>query len=184
MNSSRFLISLLAALLVIAVTAAPALCEDVPSEVVKEAATPEVGSIEEFNLVHADTMTLTRQADKPQVFEGAVDIVLIDKAGEQTGIKAERIEIHYKQDLKKIDRIEAKGGVRISRLGTTASTELAIYRSEKNVIELLIDPRVEDSRGELTADKITVDLDTDDVIAQGNVKGVVYTQAFQETSEK
>ena len=136
--------------------------------------------IEEFRLIHADSMTLTRQKEKPQVFQGAVDIVLVDAKGEETGIKAEKITIYYEQDLKEIERIEAEGRVRVSRLGTVASTDRAVYRADENLIELLIDAHVKDSRGELSADKITVHLDTDDVEAEGNVRGIVYTDAFEE----
>ena len=138
----------------------------------------DASQIEEFRLIHADSMTLTRQKDKPQVFEGSVNIVLVDEAGEETGIEAEKITIFYEQGLKKIDRIEAEGRVRISRLGTDAATELAVYRSDKNIIELLIDPYVKDARGELSANKITVLLDTDEVIAEGNVRGIVYAESF------
>lgn len=144
----------------------------------------ETADIEEFRLVHADSMTLTRQKEKPQVFQGAVDIILVDDAGEETQIKAEKITIFYEQDLKRIRRIEAEDRVRISRLGTLATTELAVYSGDKNIIELLIDPYIKDARGELSANKITVNLDTDEVVAEGNVRGVVYTEAFEEATAK
>ena len=38
--------------------------------------TEEMPEIEKLTLVHADSMTVTRQKDKPQVLEGAVDIIL------------------------------------------------------------------------------------------------------------
>jgi len=142
------------------------------------------GDIEEFRLIHADTMTLTRQKEKPQVFQGSVDIVLRDEAGEETGIKADKITIFYEQDLKEIRKIEAEGKVEIARLGTLATADLAVYDGEKNTIELLENPHIKDSRGELNADKITVYLDTDDVVAEGNVRGIVYTEAFEETRMK
>lgn len=141
---------------------------------------PQAGDIEEFRLIHADMMTLTRQKDKPQVFEGDVHIVLVDEADEETEIKAEKITIFYEQDLKKMRRIEAEGKVRVNRLGTQASTELAVYRGKENVLELLIDPHVKDARGELSASKITIYLDTDEVVAEGNVRGIVYPKAFEE----
>jgi len=146
--------------------------------------TPDAPGIEEFRLIHADSMTLTRQSDKPQVFKGSVDIILVDEAGDESEIKAEKITIFYEQDLKKIEKIEAEGRVRISRLGTVATTELAVYRGDKNVVELLIDPHVKDSRGELSANKITVLLGSDEVIAEGNVRGIVYTEAFEEATAK
>jgi lipopolysaccharide transport protein LptA len=136
--------------------------------------------IEEFRLIHADSMTLTRQSDKPQIFKGSVDIVLVDEAGEETGIKAEKLTIYYEQDLKKIEKIEAEGQVKISRLGSVATTELAVYRGDKNTMELIINPHVRDSRGELSANKITVYLETDEVVAEGNVRGIVYTEAFED----
>ena len=142
--------------------------------------TPQAGDIEEFRLIHADMMTLTRQKEKPQVFEGAVHIILVDEADEETEIKAEKITIFYEQDLKKLRRIEAEGKVRVNRLGTQASTELAVYRGEENIMELLIDPHVKDERGELSANKITIYLDTDEVVAEGNVRGIVYPEAFEE----
>ncbi len=138
--------------------------------------------VEEFRLIHADSMTLTRQKAKPQVFEGAVDIIMIDKAKEETRIKAEKITIYYEQDLKEVEKMEAEGHVKISRLGSVATAELAVYRGGENIIELLIDPYVRDARGELSANKITIFLDSDDVVAEGNVRGIVYPEAFEEAS--
>lgn len=145
---------------------------------------PEARDIEEFRLIHADSMTLTRQEDKPQVFEGSVHIILVDEADEETEIKAEKITIFYEQDLKKVRKIEAEGRVKVSRLGTVTTTELAVYRGDENVIELLIDPHVKDARGELSANKITIYLDTDEVVAEGNVRGIVYPKAFEEKPAK
>lgn len=145
---------------------------------------PEARDIEEFRLIHADSMTLTRKEDKPQVFEGSVHIILVDEAGEETEIKAEKITIFYAQDLKKVQKIEAEGRVKVSRLGTVTTTELAVYRGDENVIELLIDPHVKDARGELSANKITIYLDTDEVVAEGNVRGIVYPEAFEEKPAK
>jgi lipopolysaccharide transport protein LptA len=140
--------------------------------------------IEEFKLIHADSMTLTRQKDKPQVFQGAVDIILVDKEGNESRIEAEKLTIYYDQEIKKVQRMEAEGKVRIARQGSMATTDLAVYRGEQNVIELLIDPHVKDSRGELTANKITLFLDSDRVVAEGNVRGVVYPEAFEEEKTK
>ncbi len=146
--------------------------------------TARLPEIEEVRLIHADSMTLTRQKTKPQVFQGAVDIIMVDKAGDESRIKAEKITIYYKQDLKKIERLEAEGRVRINRLGTEATTELAVYRGDQNVIELLKDPHVKDSRGELAANKITIFMDSDEVVAEGNVRGIVYPEAFEESTAK
>lgn len=140
--------------------------------------------IDEFRLVHADRMTLTRQEGKPQIFKGSVEIVMVDKEMAETNIKAEKITIYYKQDLKKIERIEAEGRVKVSRLGAVATTELAVYRGDKNTMELLVDPHVKDSRGELSANKITIFLDTDEVVAEGNVRGFVEPEAFEEASSE
>jgi lipopolysaccharide transport protein LptA len=172
---SGILFVISAALIIAIASAAPARAAEAP----EIGLTPQVGNIEEFRLIHADSMTLTRQKDKPQVFEGAVDIVLVDEADQETSIKAEKITVFYEQDLKKVRRIEAEGSVKVSRLGTVATTDLAVYRGDDNVIELLIDPHVKDARGELSANKITVYLDTDDVVAEGNVRGIVYPKAFE-----
>jgi lipopolysaccharide export system protein LptA len=170
-----------AALAIIVAPAYPAIAED--DQLVGGLA-PEAGDIQEFKLIHADMMTLTRQEDKPQVFKGSVHIVLVDEAGEETEIKAEKITILYEQNLKEVRRIEAEGRVKVSRLGSVATTELAIYRGDENVIEMLIDPHIKDSRGELSANKIVIHLDTDEVVAEGNVRGVVYTEAFEENPPK
>jgi lipopolysaccharide transport protein LptA len=175
-----FLSTVIAALIIAMAPALPAPAADAP----EIGLTPQAGDIEEFRLIHADTMTLTRQKDKPQVFEGAVDIVLVDEAGEETNIKAEKITIFYEQDLRKVRRIEAEGKVKVSRLSTVASTELAVYHGKENIIEMLIDPHVKDARGELSANKITIYLDTDDVVAEGNVRGIVYPEAFEEKTGK
>jgi lipopolysaccharide export system protein LptA len=166
----------IAAALLITVPAVPVVAADAP----EIGLAPEVGDIEEFRLIHADIMTLTRQKDKPQVFEGDVHIILVDEADVETEIKAGKITIFYEEDLKKLRRIEAEKKVRVNRLGTQASTELAVYHGDKNVMELLIDPHVKDARGELSANKITIYLDTDDVVAEGNVRGIVYPEAFEE----
>jgi lipopolysaccharide transport protein LptA len=149
-----------------------------------EGLTPQIESIEEFRLIHADSMTLTRQKSKPQVFKGAVDIVMLDKAGNESRIKAEKITIYYQPDLKKIEKMEAEGHVEITRLGTVATTELAVYRGDKGTIELLIDPHVKDSRGELSANKITIYVGSDEVVASGNVKGVLYPETFEKVTAK
>ncbi len=170
-----------AALVLAVAPISPAIAED-DSAVAGFA--PEAGDIQEFKLIHADTMTLTRQEDKPQVFEGSVHIILVDESGEETEIKAEKITIFYAQNLREVRRIEAEGRVKVSRLGAVATTGLAIYRGGENVIEMLIDPCVKDTRGELCANKISIYLETDDVVAEGNVRGVVYTEAFEENPVK
>ena len=148
------------------------------------APTPDAPRVDEFRLLHADSMTLTRQEDKPHVLEGAVDIIMVDKAGNETEIEAEKITIYYEKDLKKIKRIEAEKRVKITRLGTVATTELAVYRGGENIVELLIDPQVKDSRGQLSANRITIHLNSDEVVAEGDVKGVVLPVAIEEVSSK
>ena len=146
--------------------------------------TSKMAAIQELKLIHADTMTLTRQKEKPQVFKGSVDIIMVDEAGLETSIKTDKMTIYYKEDLKKVERIEAEGRVRISRLGTVATTALAVYRGDKNVMELLIDPHVKDSRGELSANRISIFMDSDEVVAEGNVRGVVYPETLEEETAK
>lgn len=170
--------------LAFSVAAASETAEPEPGPKPDKALSARMPEIEEVRLIHADSMTLTRQKEKPQVFQGAVDIIMVDKAGDESRIKAEKITIYYKQDLKKIERLEAEGRVRINRLGTEATTELAVYRGDENVIELLIDPHVKDSRGELAANKITIFMDSDEVVAEGNVRGIVYPEAFEEITAK
>jgi len=140
---------------------------------------PRLPEVEEFRLIHADSMTLTRQKGKPQVFDGAVDIIMVDKQNNETRIRAERITIYYEQDLKKIQKVQAEGRVKVHRLGTEATTDLAVYRGDRNIIELLKDPHVKDSRGELAANKITIFMDSDEVVAEGNVRGIVYPEAIE-----
>ncbi len=175
----------LAILITAAALAFPAMAAEKKSEGGKiSALAPTTPDVEEFRLIHADSMTLTRQKDKPQVFQGAVDIIMLDKAGDETRIKADKLTIYYEADLKKIDKIEAEGRVKVNRLGTVATTELAVFRGAKNIIELLVDPHVKDSRGELSANRITILLDSDEVLAEGNVRGVVYPESFGETADK
>jgi lipopolysaccharide transport protein LptA len=182
MNIRLWLVTLT---VLIALTPAPAGTEPAPSETGEGPA--DIGAVmpevEEFRLIHADTMTLTRQKSKPQVFKGAVDIVMIDKGGAETRIEAQKITIYYQQDQKKLDRMEAEGQVKITRAGTVATTELAIYRGEKDLIELLVDPHVKDSRGELTANKISIYMQTDEVVAAGNVRGLLHPESFEKASQ-
>ena len=161
----------------------PALAAD-ESEKATDVFAAEAADIEEFRLIHADSMTLTRKQDEPQVLEGSVDIILTDKEDHETRIKADKMTIYYKQDLRKVQKIEAEKSVEISRLGTVATTELAVYQSDKNIIELLKEPHVKDSRGELSADKITILIDSDKVVAEGNVKGTVYPEALEKATTK
>ena len=162
----------------------PAASEPASPEAAAPSATMDemIPEVEEFRLIHADSMTLTRQKNKPQVFKGAVDIVMIDKEGAETRIEAQKITIYYQQDEKKIDRMEAEGQVKITRAGTVATTELAVYRGEKDLIELLIDPHVKDARGELTANKISINMQTDEVVAAGNVRGLLHPESFEKAS--
>ncbi|GAB4336838.1 MAG: hypothetical protein Kow0099_09990 [Candidatus Abyssubacteria bacterium] len=156
--------------------------EGLPSDQRKDpAALPD---IEQFKLIHADSMTLTRQKNKPQIFQGAVDIILLDKEGQESRIETEKLTIYYDQEAKKVQRMEAEGKVRITRQGSVATTDLAVYRGDRNIIELLIDPHVKDSRGELAANKITLFLDSDRVVAEGNVRGVVYPETFEKEETK
>jgi lipopolysaccharide transport protein LptA len=137
--------------------------------------------VEEFRLIHADSMTLTRQKEKPQVFKGAVDIIMLDQQGNETRIEAEKVTLYYQQDQKKMDRMEAEGHVKITRAGTVATTELAVYHSDKDVIELLLDPHVKDSRGELTANKISIFMQGGEVVASGNVRGLLHPASFEQS---
>lgn len=175
----------LAILITVVALAFPAMAVEEKSEGGQASAlAPAAPEVEEFRLIHADSMTLTRQKDKPQVFKGAVDIIMLDKSGDETRIKADKLTIYYQADLKKIERIEAEGRVQINRLGTVARTELAVFRGSKNIIELLVDPYVKDSRGELSANRITIFLDSDEVIAEGNVRGIVYPDTIGEATDK
>ena len=172
---------------VLCVVALPAAAAEKASEAGKKpvagltAAAPD---IEEFQLIHADSMVLTRQKGKPQVFQGSVDIVMVDKAEQKTRIQAEKMTIYYEQDQKKVQRIEAEGHVRIERADIVATTELAVYRGDRNIMELLVDPHVKDSRGKLSANRITIFIDSDEVVAEGNVRGIVYPEALEEATGK
>ncbi|RJP22837.1 MAG: hypothetical protein C4520_07365 [Candidatus Abyssobacteria bacterium SURF_5] len=159
---------------------AAAAAEQKQTDAPADAVLPE---IEEFRLIHAETMTLTRQKSKPQVFEGDVDIIMTDEAGNETQIQAQKITIYYKQDQKKLDRMEAEGQVKIKRAGTVATTELAVYRGDSDLIELLIDPHVKDARGEVIANKISIFMKTDEVVATGNVRGLLHPKTFEQASK-
>lgn len=137
--------------------------------------------VEEFRLIHADSMTLTREKEKPQVFKGAVDIIMLDQGGNETRIEAEKVTLYYQQDQKKMDRMEAEGHVKITRAGTVATTELAVYHSDKDVIDLLLDPHVKDSRGELIANKISIFMQGGEVVASGNVRGLLHPASFEQS---
>jgi lipopolysaccharide export system protein LptA len=145
---------------------------------------PGAPDIEEFRLIHADSMTLTRQENEPQIFKGAVDIIMVGKDGLETRIKAGKLTIYYEQNLRKVRRIEVEENVEIHRLGTVATTQRAVYQGDKNIIELLVKPIVKDSRGELSADRITIFADSDKVVAEGNVKGIVYPEALEEAAPR
>ncbi len=177
---------LCAAFMVLCLLVVPAVAAEKagPTKNSEDKPIPDIAEVEEFRLIHADSMTLTRRKDEPQVFEGSVDIIMVDKKGQETRLKADTMTIYYEQDLKKLQRIEAKGKVEIHRLGTIATTESALYRGDTNTIELLVNPHVKDSRGELSADKITIFVDSDKVVAEGNVKGIVHPKAVEDAAAK
>lgn len=176
-----------AALIVLCLFAVPAVAAGEAAEPTKDVEgkpVPDIAEIEEFRLIHADSMTLTRRKEQPQVFEGSVDIIMVDKEGQETRIKADKMTIYYDQDLRKLQRIEAERNVEIHRLGTIATTQSAVYQGDTNTIELLVTPHVKDSRGELNADKITIFVDSDKVVAEGNVKGIVYPETVEKAAAR
>lgn len=141
----------------------------------------EKGGIQEVKIIHADSMSLTWEEKEPQILKGKVKIQITDQQSQQFTIMADKISIYYLTKKKELEKVVAEGRVEIIRPeGNRATTELAVYHGRENKIELLIDPKVEDTRGEMTANKITINLETETALAEGNVKGIVYPERVED----
>lgn len=139
-----------------------------------QALIPGGSEVAEVRLQHADSMIVTRDPDKPQVFQGNVDVVIVDQSSREARLRAMKISIYYLQKSQEVDRLVAEGQVILTRDDLVATTELAVYDGKQNTVDLLEENHIKDVRGELTADRIRVHLETNQVTAEGNVHGVVY----------
>lgn len=148
-----------------------------------EGVVPGASDISEVRLIRADSMALTQSAGQPQVLNGDVEVVVVDTNQRESRINAMKISIFTAGKERQVDRLVAEGRVVMVREGLTAKTELAIYDGKQNTLDLLQDNYVHDARGELTADRIRVNLATNQVSAEGNVRGIVYPQAFEATDD-
>lgn len=128
----------------------------------------------ELQLINADVMTLSGQPNEPQVFKGNVELLVVGERFNNLSLKADKVDVHYSQDARQVSKVVAEGHVVITRNGSRATTELAVFHIDTNRLELLVDPKVVDAQGEITANKMTLHIDTDTVVAEGNVKGVLY----------
>lgn len=135
---------------------------------------PGGSEVREVRLQHADSMAVTRDPSKPQVFEGNVDVVVVDTRDQEARLQATKISIFYLPETRQVDRLIAEGNVIMTRESLRATTELCVYDGRANTVDLLEDNYIKDARGELTADRIRVDLESNQVQATGNVRGVVY----------
>jgi len=119
-------------------------------------------------------MEVSQREGQPQVLQGNVDMTLVDRRDNSTRVQAQKITVFYDAKLGAADRIVAEGSVVITREDLVANTELMVYDSRQETVDLLEENLVRDKRGELTADRIRIHLRTDQVSAEGNVRGVVY----------
>ena len=141
-----------------------------------EAGLPGPSQITEVRLVHADSMAVTQQAGAPQVFQGHVDVIVVDRERREARLKATKITILTVAGTKDVDRIVAEGRVVMKREGLTAKSELAVYDGRQGTVDLLQDNFLEDSRGQLTADRIRIYLESNRASADGNVRGIIFPQ--------
>lgn len=167
----------LATLLLVASAAAPARAQEGAAGTSRtETLIPGGSSVAEVRLQHADSMAVTRDPSQPQVFQGNVDVVVVDRDQREARLQATKISIYYLPDTRQVDRLIAEGNVIVTRDSLRATTELAVYDGKASTVDLLEDNYIKDARGELTADRIRVFLQTNQVSATGNVRGVVYPQ--------
>ena len=140
---------------------------------------PGGSNIAEVRLIRADSMSLTQREGEPQVLRGNVEVVIVERDKREARIRATKISIFTVGDPREFDRVVAEGHVVMEREGMLAKTELAIYDGRQSTVDLLEDNYVADARGELTADRIRINLVTNEVVAEGNVRGVVYPQELK-----
>ncbi len=139
--------------------------------------------IKEVRLIHADSMAVTQTPDEPQVFQGHVDIIVVGRDQREARLKATKVTIFTVEGSRQADRIVAEGRVVMMREGLTAKSELAVYDGRQGTVDLLQDNYVEDDRGQLTADRIRVYLETNRVSAEGNVRGVIFPKQLDTSSD-
>ena len=108
-----------------------------------------------------------------------VDVLLLEKAHHPRRHVGESLVPATTRVFKEIGFLEV-----MEREGLVAKTELAIYDGRQSTVDLLQDNYVSDPRGELTADRIRVNLTTNKVQAEGNVRGIVYPQAPASASDE
>lgn len=142
---------------------------------------PGTTQISEVRLIHADSMAVTQKPAEPQVFQGHVDVIVVDRDRREARLKATKVTIFTIPGSRQVDRIIAEGGVVMVREGLTAKTELAVYDGRQGTVDLLQENYVEDARGQLTADRIRIYLETNQVSAEGNVRGIVFPQQLNES---
>ena len=157
---------------------APLLGEDL------ETLVPESSSISEVRLIQADSMALTQRPGEPQVLRGNVEIVIVDREKRESRIRAAKISIFTSEKPRRFERVVAEGRVIMEREGMTAKSELAVYDGRQGTVDLLEDNYIHDARGELTADRIRVNLNTNQVAAEGNVRGVIYPREFKSSDNE
>lgn len=117
-------------------------------------------------------------------------------------IKADRLLIYYKKDSSKkdkvgdkavegagnLDKIEAKGNVKVTQKQRVATAEEAVYIHDSGQIVMTGNPVLRDGKNIIKGDKVIVFVNEDRGVVESNpqkrVKAVIYPQEKQEKEEK
>ncbi|PZQ97782.1 MAG: lipopolysaccharide transport periplasmic protein LptA [Cereibacter sphaeroides] len=107
------------------------------------------------------------QADGTAIFTGAVLVV----QGEMR-MTAERVQVFYAEDGKKISRMHATGGVTLTNGGEAAEGQEAVYTIDTGGVVMTGDVLLTQGSSAISGKKLTVDLNTGTGVMEGRVQTV------------
>ena len=146
--------------------------------------------------ISADSLTVSRQSDgEPEQarFEGDVTFreVSLDDNGLQVEMvtHADRLDGTLIDEMTKIGETRFLGNVRFETRDLVGVTDEAIYALEEGRVELITSdragrtPRVNDSRGSVQANLISLSLNQSEITAEGEVESVLVTDPAKMETE-
>lgn len=113
--------------------------------------------------VTADQLAVNN-ADGTAVFTGNVSVI----QGEMT-LAAPEVQVKYGVDRSKIDQLIAKGGVKITNLGDTATAENALYTIATGIVVMTGDVRLTQGASTMAGQKLSINLTDGTGVMEGRV---------------
>ncbi|MBN2190232.1 MAG: hypothetical protein JW728_03380 [Candidatus Aureabacteria bacterium] len=98
-------------------------------------------------------------------------------------IKADKVKLVFNKEEKKIERIEALGGVVIKQEDKTADCEEAVFIMENRTVVLKGNPVVKRGTDTLTGEKITFYIDENRMVCEPGAKLVIFPERDKSTKE-